>query len=193
MKQVLLVSKDSSLLKLLSDMQWTLPTLLTFCKGPVWETKGLSESLRTFSRVSPARPIVKTPDNVLSLTYILRRSLSRCECIWPLKLWRHFGASCADRLLTGFLCCRSVWEHHVEEGFSSGPAGISCWIFLPWQLGAARADSAVHRAAGVLVIISHSEQPEERGAGDLCCLGNSHYVTNTPVEQSGRRVSYRAT
>lgn len=87
-----------------------------------------------------------------------------------------------------FLCCRSVWEHHVEEGFSSGPAGVSCWLFLPRRPGPARADSAVHQPAKLPAIISEPDQP---GAGDLRCLGDADNAAHPPVEQSGSRVSER--
>lgn len=88
-------------------------------------------------------------------------------------------------------CCRSVWEHHVEEGFSSGPAGVSCWLFLPWQPGPAGADSAVYQPARLSVLISEPEQPQQPGAGDLRCLGDSDNSARPAVEQSGSRVSQR--
>ena len=98
-----------------------------------------------------------------------------------------------ERELTGCLCCRSVWEHHVEEGFGSGPAGVSCWLSVLRQPGAARADSAVHQPAKHPVAISEQpEQPEERGAVDLRCLGRSDHSADSAVEQSGGRVSQRA-
>lgn len=74
----------------------------------------------------------------------------------------------------------------MEEGFSSGPAGVSCWLFLLWKPGPARADSAVHQPAKLSVVLSESEQ---RGAGDLCCLGDSDNSADPTVEQSGSRVS----
>lgn len=74
----------------------------------------------------------------------------------------------------------------MEEGFSSGPAGAGCWLFLPWQPRAARADSTIYQPAKLSVIISESEQP---GAAHFNCLGNSDNSANAAVEQSGSRVS----
>lgn len=97
------------------------------------------------------------------------------------------------RAPTGCLCCRSVWEHHVEEGFGSGPAGASCWLSVLWRPGAVRADSTVHQPAKHPVAISEQpQQPEERGAVDLRCLGDSDHSANAAVEQSGGWVSPRA-
>lgn len=77
----------------------------------------------------------------------------------------------------------------MEEGFSSGPAGLSCGISLPRQPRAARADSAVHHPAKLPVLISEPEQPR---TGHLSCLGDSHHAADAAVEQSGRRVSVTA-
>lgn len=87
-----------------------------------------------------------------------------------------------------FFLRRRVWEHHVEEGFSSGPAGFSCGISLPRQPGAARADSAVHHAAKLPVLISEPAQPR---TGHLSGLGESHHSADAAVEQSGGGVSRR--
>lgn len=91
--------------------------------------------------------------------------------------------------LTDFLCRRSVWERHVEEGFSSGPAGFSRWLFLLWQPGPARSDPAVHQPAKLSVVFSEPGQSEPPGAGHLVCVGESDNVTNASLEQSGSGVS----
>lgn len=93
------------------------------------------------------------------------------------------------RKLTGFLCSRSVWECHVEEGFSRGPAGVGHWLFLPWQRRPA-GDSAVYQPAKHPVIVSEPEQPPQCGAGHLCCLGDPDNSADPAVEQSGSRVSW---
>lgn len=81
----------------------------------------------------------------------------------------------------------------MEEGFGSGPAGASCWLSVLWRPGAVRADSAVHQPAKHPVAISEQpEQPEECGAVDLRCLGDSDHSADPAVEQSGGRVSPRA-
>ena len=52
-------------IKMLSDMHWTPDNLWDYLvRGCVWERKFQSESLQTFSGVSPASPLVKTPDDV---------------------------------------------------------------------------------------------------------------------------------
>lgn len=75
----------------------------------------------------------------------------------------------------------------MEEGFSGGPAGVSCWLFLPWRPSPARADPAVHQPAKLSDIIS--KQPQQPGAGDLRRLGDSDHSADSTVEQSGSRVS----
>ncbi len=96
-----------------------------------------------------------------------------------------------EKELTDICFHRRVWEHHVEEGFSGGPAGVSCWLFLPWQPRPAGADSAVYQPAKLPVSISEREQPKQPGAGDLHRLGDSHNSANPAVGQSGSRVSKR--
>lgn len=78
----------------------------------------------------------------------------------------------------------------MEEGFGSGPAGTSCWLFLR-QPGAAGADPAVRQPAKLPDFISKPEQSEQLGAGDLRRLGGSDNSTNPAVEQSGSGVSHR--
>lgn len=77
----------------------------------------------------------------------------------------------------------------MEEGFGSGPAGVSRWLFLPQRPRPARADSAVYQPAKPSVISSEPEQSEQPGEGYLLCLGDSDNITNQTVEQSGSRVS----
>lgn len=79
----------------------------------------------------------------------------------------------------------------MEEGFSSGPAGVNCWIFLQWQPRPASSDSAVYQPAKLSVIISEPEEPKRFGAGDLYGLGDYDNSPDPAVEQSGSRVSSR--
>lgn len=74
----------------------------------------------------------------------------------------------------------------MEEGFGSGPAGVSCWLLLQRQPGPAGADSAVHQPAKLSAIVS---EPEQHRAGDLDGLGDPDNSADPAVEQSGSRVS----
>lgn len=74
----------------------------------------------------------------------------------------------------------------MEEGISSGPAGVSCRSVLQQQTGPAGADSTLHRPAKLPDVPSEPDRP---GADHLRRLGDSDNFTCTTVEQSGRGVS----